>query len=294
MSQLSFDKYVEFIATLTKHTSAEKIDKLYAFVSGFKDSVCNWYWQGIARKRRAAFYLLVLVFLLVITATIIQTIVVNYYRNSESDKFFYSQLAFGLFAVSVVLFLVDKVFGWTSGWVRYIKTVLNIEISYADFLSQWLINIDKNRGNADLCYENAIILTRDFIQIMKQQQKKETDEWALQFGDSLNQLSALIKSNQNTRDQNAVPQSNNQQHASAVTEPGALNVKIKDFSAASSFKIKIENKAKIVAEDTLHHSDWAIIDLTPGIYSVGIIINDVVMKSQAIQIESGKIAEFNY
>lgn len=211
MSYAACVKNIEALANIIALTPAQKIEKLYSYANGYKEGLCQWYWRGITRKRRAAFLLLIMVFTLVILATFIQTAVVNYYQGDAREQFFLSQLAFGLFALSIVFLLIDKVFGWTSGWVRYIKTVHDIEMSHNDFTSKWISNNSLNEHDFDTCYKNALQLVKEFIQSVDGFQKRETDEWSMQFGDSLNQLGTMLKANQQENSKSTPEQNGNSQ-----------------------------------------------------------------------------------
>lgn len=81
MSYAACVKNIYPLANINTLTPAQKIEELYRYANGYKEGLCQWYWRGITRKRRAAFSLLIIVFILVILATFIQTVVVNYYQG---------------------------------------------------------------------------------------------------------------------------------------------------------------------------------------------------------------------
>ncbi|MGJ0475214.1 SLATT domain-containing protein [Klebsiella variicola] len=244
MSYAACVKNIYPLANINALTPAQKVEELYRYANGYKEGLCLWYWRGITRKRRAAFSLLIIVFILVILATFIQTVVVNYYQGDAEKQFFFSQLAFGLFALSIVFLLIDKVFGWTSGWVRYIKTVHDIEMSHSDFTSKWISNNCLNEHDFNTCYKNALQLVKEFIQSVDDFQKRETDEWSMQFGDSLNQLGAMLKANQKESSKSTpVQNGNNQQEKlDGMLLSGAVNICVTNSSSTKLIKVSIKKE----------------------------------------------------
>lgn len=291
MSYAACVKNINALANTMTLTPEQKIEKLYGYANEYKEGLCQWYWRGIARKRRSAFLLLIMVFILVISATFIQTVVVNYYQNATREQFIFSQLAFGLFAVSIVLLLVDKVFGWTSGWVRYIKTVLDVEMSHNNFTSKWISNNYLNEHDFDTCYKNALQLVKDFIQSIDGFQKRETDEWSMQFGDGLNQLGTMLKANQQSNSKNTPEQNGNSQpkQLDGAIVSGAVNIYVTNSSSTKIIKVSIKKGTKTINEKEFNAGCWGVVDISPDIYLLEVCDGQNSIISEAVQIMSGKV-----
>lgn len=296
MSYAAFVKNINALANIMTLTPEQKIEKLYSYANEYKEGICQWYWRGIARKRRAAFLLLIMVFALVILATFIQTVVVNYYQGDAGGQFFLSQLAFGLFAVSIIFLLIDKVFGWTSGWVRYIKTVLDIERIHNDFTSKWISSNSLNEHDFDACYQNALKLVKDFIQSVDEFQKRETDEWSMQFGDSLNQLGAILKANQQGNSKSTSVQNGNSQQEKwdGMVFWGALNIYLTNSSSQKIIKVLMKKGTKTLNEKEFSAGCWGVTDISPGIYLLEFFDGLNSISSQAIKISSGEVLRVDF
>ncbi|MEA5100899.1 SLATT domain-containing protein [Pantoea sp. S18] len=296
MSYAAYVKNINALANIMTLTPEQKIEKLYSYANGYKEGRCQWYWRGIARKRRAAFLLLIMVFALVILATFIQAVVVNYYHGDVGEQFFLSQLAFGLFAMSIVLLLIDKVFGWTSGWVRYIKTVLDVEIIHNDFTSKWIANNSLNEHNFDTCYQNALKLVKDFIQSVDGFQKRETDEWSMQFGDSLNQLGAMLKANQQENSQSSSVQNGNSQQEKwdGMILSGAINIHITTSSSQKMIKVLMKKGTRTINEKEFSAGCWGVTDIAPDIYLLEICDGLNSIHSQAVKICPGEVLRVDF
>lgn len=177
------------------HTKSAAI---YYFLQQSTLDTCRWYWKHITRKRFASFIMLIMVFILIFFATVSQFYWLNKTDNSAEVKVYYSQLAIGLYMLAAILFTADKVFGWTSGWIRYISAVMTIEACYQRFLLEWIsVNIEDNRINKEQLNQR-ISLARAFIQEILEIQKQEMIEWATEFGDSVSQLHAIVSERSKT------------------------------------------------------------------------------------------------
>lgn len=169
-----------------------KSTAIYYFLQQSTLSTCQWYWTHSARKRLASFIMLIIIFVLIISATFTQFCLLNKTTNSAEVKVFYSQLAIGLYMLAAILFTADKVFGWTSGWVRYISAVMSIEACYQRFLLEWMsVNLEDNKINGEQL-KQRISLASTFITEVLEIQKQEMTEWATEFGDGLSQLRAMV------------------------------------------------------------------------------------------------------
>lgn len=171
---------------------------IYYFLQQSTLDTCQWYWKHITRKRFASFIMLNIVFILIIFATVTQFYWLNKTDNSAEIKVYYSQLAIGLYMLAAILFTADKVFGWTSGWVRYISAVMSIEACYQRFLLEWIsVNVEDNSINKEQLNQR-ISLARAFIQETLEIQKQEMIEWATEFGDSVSQLRTIVSERSRT------------------------------------------------------------------------------------------------
>lgn len=168
-----------------------KSGAVYYFLQQSTLETCQWYWKHIGRKRRACFFLLIIVFMLIIFATFTQFYWINRINNTPERRLLLSQLSIGLYMLAAILFSADKVFGWTSGWVRYVSTVMNIEACYHRFLLEWFsINIESNKTDKEQ-FSQRVVLAKSLIKQILEIKNQEMVEWATEFGDGVSQLRAI-------------------------------------------------------------------------------------------------------
>lgn len=168
-----------------------KSGAVYYFLQQSTLETCQWYWKHIGRKRRASFFLLIIVFMLIIFATFTQFYWINIINNTPERRLLLSQLSIGLYMLAAILFSADKVFGWTSGWVRYVSTVMNIEACYHRFLLEWFsINIESNKTDKEQ-FSQRVVLAKSLIKQILEIKNQEMVEWATEFGDGVSQLRAI-------------------------------------------------------------------------------------------------------
>lgn len=193
MNANAITKELDNLMTSNNIATESKITALYLFAKEVKANSCDWYWMSIKRKKKAAFTVLLFVFILVIVASLIQFCLINLNALGDGDKFFYSQCSVGLYTLAAILFLMDKVFGWTTGWVRYVTTVMDIQKAYDSFIVEWFSFPDETRPELK---EKVLIkrleLVKNIIKTINDKQYQETIQWATEFGDGVNQLRSFM------------------------------------------------------------------------------------------------------
>ena len=85
---------------------------------------------------------------------------------------------------------LDRFFGYSTGWIRYITTALALEKSREEYRLQWTRQMAKTRGNqlsADEV-EELIQTCATFSLAIKSQVEQETKAWVAEFQSNLTQL----------------------------------------------------------------------------------------------------------
>jgi hypothetical protein len=104
--------------------------------------------------------------------------------------FDFGQTGYLLLAIAAGCVAMDRFFGYSSGWIRYITTALALEKSLEEFRLEWARHIAKLRGGqpneAEL--DELIRACETFSLATRTQIEQETKAWVIEFESNLSQL----------------------------------------------------------------------------------------------------------
>jgi hypothetical protein len=107
----------------------------------------------------------------------------------------FTQLGVAALALAGLLQVADRVFGWSSGWLRYIETVTAMEDLTRQFELDWASYIvDKGSNIGDGDTKPLFELSQQFEDDISKLQSDETDRWVTEFNSGVALLGELIKS----------------------------------------------------------------------------------------------------
>jgi SMODS and SLOG-associating 2TM effector domain 2 len=107
----------------------------------------------------------------------------------------FGQAGYLLIGVGAGCLGLDRFFGYSTGWIRYITTALALEKSREEYRLQWTRQMAKTRGNqlsADEV-EELIQTCATFSLAIKSQVEQETKAWVAEFQSNLTQLEKDLK-----------------------------------------------------------------------------------------------------
>ena len=134
----------------------------------------------------------------------------------------FGQVGYVLLALAGGLVLLDKYFGFSTGWMRYIVAMQAIEKARESFRLDWIglrrafANTQPQTAEQAEVIERMILRARSVILEVKEHSEKETQAWILEFQTNLAQFEKDVKS---------------QMEAS---KPGGIDVEIVDGNKADS------------------------------------------------------------
>lgn len=133
----------------------------------------------------------------------------------RGPRFDFGQLGYVAAALATAFLGLDKFFGFSSGWVRYMLADSNIRKAVAEFQMNWVIaNTCLDRDEEERrCAKKRLQLLKDFSIKITDLLDEETRQWAGEFQGA---LSALDKSASDAQE---------------VTRPGMIVVTIKRGAA---------------------------------------------------------------
>jgi hypothetical protein len=95
-----------------------------------------------------------------------------------------------LLALAAGCLALDRFFGYSTGWMRYITAGLAIEKSLEEFRMEWARSAAKLRGTLpnEAQLDQLILTVETFSLAIRSQVEQETKVWIVEFEGSLSQL----------------------------------------------------------------------------------------------------------
>jgi hypothetical protein len=104
------------------------------------------------------------------------------------EGFNYIELGYLAVAVGGVIYLFDKVFGLSKGWIRFMTTLIRIQNRIRSFQMGWIEGMATETGSAA-----RVTLMHEFITDINKITESETIQWASEFENSLALIESLSK-----------------------------------------------------------------------------------------------------
>jgi hypothetical protein len=281
----------------------EALKQLYEETHAISRTKCNWYWTSIRTKRWTSLCVRFLAFLLLLIGTALPLLAGL--SDTATTRLVCTQVGVTLLAAAGLSQVADKVFGWSTGWMRYITTVTAMEAATSAFDIEWSKYLITKSGPLDTADIQALFalsegLERELIKL----QSEETNKWVSEFNAGLSLLDSLIKAQrEETQKQlealrttvssaQASAKAGDKAKAEAEAErkqPGAIDV---------TFIYKSEPKLLSVSLDgdppeEFLGSSWSKANIPPGLHTVEVrTLGDPTESARkSIHVEPGAIAK---
>jgi hypothetical protein len=267
---------------------------IYFHAQSASATIREWYWKSIRRKRNTSLGFRSGTFVLLIIGTLFP--ILAGLGDSPGERLRYTQLGVVSLALAGLLQVADKVFGWSSGWLRYITTAMAMENLARKFELDWASYIFEKSGDVGdndkkPLFDLALKLEQDTTNL----QGDETDKWVTEFSSSVALLGELIKSQREAgekaveaaRATMASQQKAAEEHAKSL-QSGGVEVGIKNNAEPVLLNISVDAGP---AQEFMGFS-WAQAGLTPGHHTISITRPGAtpVTIQKIVEIKPGSIA----
>lgn len=259
------------------------LDKLYGFAYQEGKRAEAWYWRKTNEKKRWAMWLRVIAILSVTAAGIIPilspilmvpggtTPLINPIWSSVA-------IAFGTAALGL-----DKFFGFSSGWIRYVTSALNVKAWLIEFKYDWDLNMaimdasnhENTERENEAKLQEMITKCSAFALKISTAVQEETKQWAQEFQSSLSSLDQTLK----------------QQAAS--NQPSGLVINLEDGDGfKSGWEIEVNGR-----KAGKHYGKTGVLtNLYPGLYQIVISASageNLLHAEAAVKVTAGEIVICN-
>lgn len=216
----------------------EALKQLYEETHEISKTKRNWYWTSIRTKRWTSLSVRFFAILMLFVGTALPLLAGL--SDATITRLFCTQIGITLLAAAGLLQVADKVFGWSTGWMRYITTVTAMEAATSAFDIEWSKYLITKSGALETVDIQALFalsegLERELIKL----QSEETNKWVSEFNAGLLLLDSLIKAQRE--------ETQKQLEALRTTVSNAqasVNAEEKPKAEAESAAAKEEEKAK--------------------------------------------------
>lgn len=253
-------------------TPGEALASIYAHVAASSSMMCTWYWVSIRTKSRTSLSARSIAFVLLVLGTSLPIFAAI--QAEAADKLLFTQWAVALLAVAGLTQVADRVFGWSSGWMRYITTVTTMENLTRAFELEWAKYIVSKNAPLDLTDIKTLFdLAKGLEQELTKLQADETTKWVTEFNTGISLLESLIKTQREETDKklDAIRTTLTTQDSAAKAEekaklPGALEVTLTHKAEPKKVRIALDKESPV----EFLGLTWSRLNIIPGQHVVSI------------------------
>lgn len=261
----------------------EALPAIYRQAMTFSHDCRGWYWKSISNKRLTSLVSRLLTFLL--AGIGVASPLVAAVASSNEDKLMLSQLAVVALAVAGVTQLADRVFGWSSGWIRYISTVTAMENLTRKFQMEWaLYCVNLQRALAAEDVRPLFEIAQRFQIQLGEMQATETDGWIAEFNTGRAMLAEVIKASKEAADKYEEEVRNAAKSLSQAGAPGSIEL---TFTTPKEPPPVLRVSLDGGHAELCRGLSWARLRVDPGHHEVVIQI----LKDNEVTTEISKIVE---
>jgi len=241
---------------------------IYSQVGAASLMMCTWYWSSIRTKRQASLIVRGLAFLFLLLGTSLPIFAAI--QKTDLDKLAFTQWAVALLASAGLLLVADRVFGWSSGWMRYITTVTTMENLTQVFQLEWGKFLVSKTAPLDVSDAKSLFdLATGLEQELRKLQAEETTKWVVEFNTGISLLETLIKTQREETDKklDAIRTSLTSQQQTAKSEeksklPGGVEVTITHKAELKKVRIALDKEPP---QDFVGNT-WSKTNVPPGMH----------------------------
>lgn len=185
------------------------------------------------------------------------------------------QLGYLWLALAAACVATDKFFGFSSGWMRYIKTAQLLMKGLAEFRLDWAMLVAKQGGAPPTEEQLQLMIQRikEFVIGVHGQVEQETLTWIAEFQSSLAEIEKTVRTQEET------------------TRPGAVDITVTNgMEAEEGFQVSLDGMVVAHVRGTRHQIGY----VAPGHHKVsvtGTVKGKKLDASELVHVPPGAIAK---
>lgn len=170
----------------------DALKAIYDQAQAQSEKLRGWYWSGIRAKKYSSVVARVVSYLFA-AAGVLAPLTAAMAADAQ-EKLLLTQAGVLALVVAGLAQVSDRVFGWSSGWQRYVTTVTIMERLTAQFelaWARWLLDRDAPLQLSDVL--EPFELAKAFTLELEYLRDSETNAWVAEFNAGLVALSEIAK-----------------------------------------------------------------------------------------------------
>jgi SMODS and SLOG-associating 2TM effector domain 2 len=162
---------------------------LHKYIEDEAKAQIQWYWDKKRAKAHMSMFLRFVAIVLFVLGGLVPIVKATLPATTKYP-FDFGQSGYLLIGVAAGCMALDRFFGYSTGWIRYITTAMAIEKSLEEFRLEWTRNMAQMRGSSPTTEQvTSLIQTcAAFSLAIRSQVEQETKAWAIEFQSNLSQL----------------------------------------------------------------------------------------------------------
>jgi hypothetical protein len=257
----------------------ESIKRLYRYAEGVANESINWY--GRHKRKLAWKSRLLRLLAIVLTAVggltpIISALGLSNQTFPEWAKgLSMGQLGYLFLGLAAACVGLDRFFGFSSGWIRYITTKMTLERALSDFRFEWAMIVAKLGGQDPTPDQVQLMIQRvkEFSSAINTHVDQETQAWVSEFKTNIAEIEKTAK------DQ------------AEASRPGAIEITVTNgMDTEGGFTVILDG----MEVRTVRGTKYQIGYVPPGPHKVavaGVIKGEDLDASELVNVLPGEIAK---
>jgi len=177
------------------------IDSSLAVLRGYVESEAqrqiDWYFRKMKVKSQMSTALRFVAIVLFVSGGLVPILKATLTRDTLTKlPFDFAEAGYLLIGIAAGSIALDRFFGYSTGWIRYMTTALAIDKSLEEFRLEWARNLAKLRGGLpnETQLDQLLLTCETFSLAIRSQVEQETKAWVVEFQTTLAQLETHLQS----------------------------------------------------------------------------------------------------
>lgn len=274
------------------HHPAESLRDVRKTVEQETQSALNWYWKKKPWKSTPSRYIqfaaVVLTALGGLASVIVALLKSAHVQNlTDLDS---GQIATLCIGIAAALIGLDKAFGFSTGWTRYVLTATSITKMLQEFRLDW-VAMEAVAAEPPTLQERAALIQRakEFITGIQAMVLQETKDWATEFQSNMAQMEKDLKAQ---LDALKAQVENSAKAKEDTSKPGAIELTLTNAEKTDGFRfdVTLEGLSGTLKDVVSNAKVWTRIGVAPGQYKIALqakVQNQDIGTSSVVEIKPG-------
>jgi hypothetical protein len=253
-------------------TLAEALQRIYDDAIAHSTRTRDWYWASISRKRVTSISVRSVSVVFLAAGAILPLAAALW--ADPANRLIFTQAGVAALAVAGLSQGADRVFGWSSGWLRYISTVTHMEAVTRQFELDWAGYLIERAGVTSETDRYPLFrLAAQFESQIATLQIDETEKWVAEFNSGRAALDDLIRSQREAAERmQAAAENLREAHAAAANllaqaeREGAVEILLTFKREPVPLRIAVD----ALPEEPFLGTVWSKSRLVPGQHKIAI------------------------